>query len=174
MKSRPASHQGRGRELLDVVGSSVVGGIAFLLLQMTLVPLLSNGSAWDPPRWMAALVLGRSVLAPLGSSFDLALLVAGITVHFALAIVYGTALVHVVARYFPQRGPALIAGALFGFTLYIVNLGFLIVAFPWFANAPSGVALASHFGFGLVTVWTYLALHAREDRMREHASAAHV
>ena len=70
----------------SAVSAGLIAGLLFMMLQLILVPALGMGSAWGPPRMIAAIALGPGVLTP--ATFDSGIvLVAGI-VHFALSIAY--------------------------------------------------------------------------------------
>ena len=141
--------------------SSLLGGVAFLVLQMTLVPLLTSSGPLAPLRWTASLVLGARALA---GPFDATTLAVGLAVHAVLSIVYGVLLVGVVHRWFAEKsGPGVIAGAMYGFLLYIVNFGLLVAVFPQFSGAPAGAGVLSHIAFGVLTVAIYQALLRTRD-----------
>lgn len=149
-----------GAERGDIDGSAaiwagIVAGAVFLLLEMVMVPIFLGGSAWDPPRMIAAIVLGPDVLpapdAAVGISADV-LLAAGV-VHFALSLLYALAVAWIVDRW--PLGASIAAGAIFGVALYLVNFYGFTALFPWFAMARNWVGMVAHIAFGAVAGAVY-------------------
>lgn len=151
---------------IAAVWAGLVGGLVFLMLEMIMVPVFLAGSAWGPPRMIAAMVLGKDVLPP-PATFDFGVLLAAMVVHFALSILFALTLAWIIARF--GGGAALLIGAFFGLALYLVNFYGFTTIFPWFANARNWVSVVTHIVFGLVTAWAYKALADR----RGHAGAEH-
>ena len=133
------------------IWAGVIAGAAFLMLEMILVTA-GGGSPWGPPRMMAAIVLGRGVLPP-PATFDFAILMAAMTVHFVLSIGLGILFAFVASRM--TIGPAILAGAIFGVAVYIVNFYGFTVLFPWFAMARNLTSIFAHAVFGVVLAWSY-------------------
>lgn len=142
-----------------VLLSGLIAGAIFLLLEVLLVPLLGGGSAWGPPRMMAAILMGPAVLTP--ATFELGIFVVGLLVHFALSIGFAVA-ISLLVRALPL-GAALGVGALFGLGLYLFNFYVMTGVFPWFANARNWISVSVHLVFGLCAAGAYKAL-AREHR----------
>src|SRR5918993_1654780 len=104
------------------VWAGVIAGAVFLVLEMVMVPMFLGGSPWDPPRMMAAIVLGERVLPMPGQApppVNATVLVAALGVHFVLSIIYAVILAGLVARVPP--GAAIAIGIGFGVALYVVN-----------------------------------------------------
>ena len=80
-------------------------------------------------------------------------------VHFALSIVYAFVLAAAVDRLPTRAGIA--AGAVFGLTLYAVNMYGFTWLFPWFAVARDGITLIAHLAFGVAASATYAAARGR-------------
>jgi hypothetical protein len=74
-------------------------------------------------------------------------------VHFVLSVVYVILLGALVSRM--GAGAALVAGAVFGLALYLVNFYGFTAVFPWFAMARNWVSVFAHVVFGLVGAWAY-------------------
>jgi hypothetical protein len=140
------------------VAAGVIAGAVFVVLEMLLVPIVLGGSPWDPPRMIAAIVMGEGVLPQPGqpSPFDAGVLMVALLVHFALSIIYALILAAVIVRM--SRGPAIGMGLLFGLVLYAVNFYGFTTLFPWFAMARNWVSVFAHLVFGLVTAWAYTTL----------------
>ncbi|WP_425450131.1 hypothetical protein [Virgifigura deserti] len=138
--------------------AGLIAGAIFMMLEMILVAVTGMGSPWGPPRMIAAMVMGRDVLPP-PATFDLGVLMIAMVIHFVLSIVYGFILAWILWRWGLGLGLALLAGAAFGLTLYLVNFyGFASALFPWFAEARNWVSILSHIVFGAVLAWAYKAI----------------
>ncbi len=145
------------------IGAGIVAGAVFLILEMMMVPVFLGGSAWGPPRMIAAIVLGQSVLPP-PATFDLGILMAAMVVHFALSILFAVILAAVVTRV--GYAAALAVGVGFGLLLYVVNFYGMTAIFPWFANARNWVGIVAHALFGLIAAWWYEVRARRPDPVR--------
>lgn len=135
--------------------AGLIAGAVFLMFEMPAVALFLGMSPWAPPRMMAAIVFGQSVLPP-PDTFDLGIVMAAMMLHFALSIVYA----YIIALVVQTRSVATAAGigALAGVVLYLVNFYGFTYVFPWFAMARNGVSVAGHVLFGLVAAWSYRKL----------------
>lgn len=151
---------------MPAVWGGLIAGAAFLLVEMILVATIGGGSAWAPPRMMAAIVMGSDVLPP-PATFDFGIVMVAMVVHFALSVVYGFVLSYLIFRL--DLTWALVVGLGFGLALYLINFFILTAAFPWFAMARNGITLFAHLVFGFVLAWSYKALARRET---EHEVSA--
>jgi hypothetical protein len=144
------------------VSAGLIAGMAFLALEMTLVPLLMDGSPWGPPRMIAAIVMGSDVLPP-PATFDVGVVVAALAVHFALAVLFGLILAVIVALFNLDSSASLIfvVGAVFGLIIYFVNFYGMTAFFPWFADARNWLSLTLHAVFGVVVAESYFGLEKR-------------
>ena len=70
------------------IAGGIVAGLIFVLVEMILVPTVGGGSAFGPPRMMAAIAMGKDVLPP-PATFDAGIFAVGMLVHFALSAVLG-------------------------------------------------------------------------------------
>ncbi len=134
------------------VWAGLIGGAAFMMLEMIMVPLFGGGSPWGPPRMIAAIAMGKGVLPP-PATFDIGVLMAAMAVHFPMAIVFTLILAWVVARF--DMGKSVLIGAVFGLLLYFVNFYGLTAIFPWFAMARNWITIFTHIMFGVIAVAAY-------------------
>ncbi|MBA3564546.1 MAG: hypothetical protein H0W33_11185 [Gammaproteobacteria bacterium] len=134
--------------------AGLIAGLVFVMMEMILVTLAMGGSAWGPPRMMAAIVMGRDVLPP-PATFSMGIVMVGMLLHFVLAIAYAVILAFVIRSM--SVAAAIGTGALFGLALYVVNFYGLTAVFDWFAMARNWVTLISHVAFGAVAAWYYVA-----------------
>lgn len=141
------------------IWAGVIAGAVFMMLEMIMVPLFLGMSGWGPPRMIAAIVMGQGVLPP-PATFDFGILMAAMIVHFVLSIGYAVALAFVVQRW--GTGKAIMAGAVFGLLLYLVNFYGFTAIFPWFAMARNWVSIFSHIMFGAIAAWAYKGIALRK------------
>ena len=132
--------------------AGLVAGGVFLVLEMIMVPLFLGGSAWDPVRLMASIVMGRDVVVP-PATFDALVVTLGLAVHFSLSAFYGAALAPFIGGM--AKAPAVIVGAIFGVALYAINFHVFTLPFPWVAMARNWVTVVTHIVFGLVAASVY-------------------
>ncbi len=140
------------------VWTGLIAGLVFMMLEMIMVPVFLGGSPWGPPRMIAAIALGESVLPnpPPPPTFDFGVIMTAVVVHFILSIVFAILLAFMIRRM--ELGMALLVGAVFGLGLYFVNFYGFTAVFPWFAMARNWVSIFSHIVFGVVAAWVYLRL----------------
>lgn len=149
-KAAPGSLREGGRihplMLLVVgLGAGVLATVAQMVLWwLAAIPVLET--LFRDARLTAALVMGPGVLPPPSTAQWDILLVATL-IHFALSIAYALVPALLVARL--PAGPAVIAGALYGLAIYVVNLHGLTALFPWFSVARDWVTLLTHLIFGM-------------------------
>ena len=149
----------RRRGVASPIGTVAVAGlVAGTLATVTQMLLwaVTGEDAWElllrDSRLTAALVLGRPALSP-SAGVDIRALTAAAVVHFSLSIIYAALLLPVTKRLPPTA--AMLAGALFGALLYLLNLYALTAIFPWFAEARGVIRFAAHIVFGLSVMSTY-------------------
>lgn len=140
------------------VVAGLVAGAVFLVLEMIMVPVFLDGSAWGPPRMMAAIILGQGVLPP-PATFSLGIFIVALVLHFVLSIIY----VMIAGLLAPaSRLSAALLGGILGLVLYVVNFYGMTAVFPWFAMARNWVSIFAHIVFGVVAGWMYVSLvHSR-------------
>jgi uncharacterized membrane protein YagU involved in acid resistance len=140
----------------DIWRKGVIGGLGaglvFVMMEMALVPTVGGGELWGPPRMMGAIVLGTDALPP-PATFDAAIVMVGLIVHFALSAVLGVIFAAAAAKLRLSGAMAIAAGAVFGLIVYAVNFYGLTALFPWFAMARNAITIASHVVFGAVLGW---------------------
>jgi hypothetical protein len=101
---------------------------------------------------MGAIVLGADVLPP-PATFDAGIVTVGMIVHFVLSAILGIVFALVAVKLRLSRGMAILAGAVFGLAVYVVNFYGLTTVFPWFAMARGWITILAHGIFGAVIGW---------------------
>ena len=147
------------------VWAGMAAGVLATIVQIVLWSVFTDALPtllFRDARFAAAIVLGRGVLPP-PASFDGPVMLVATVVHFTLSIAYGLILAPFIARL--RTAASLLAGAVFGFLLYLVNMYGFTVVFPWFRDSRDGIAIVAHVTFGLVAAGAYrVLLHRRLGR----------
>lgn len=148
------------------IWAGIIAGIVFMALEMMLVPLVMGQSPWGPPRMIAAIVMGRSVLPSPANppTFSFGVMMAAMAAHFALAIVLGVILGKIIALFNLDSswGLTFVVGAVFGLAVYLVNFYGMTAFFPWFVEARNWLSLTLHAVFGVIAAESYFGLEKRE------------
>jgi hypothetical protein len=120
------------------IWAGLIAGVVFLMAEMLMVWLFMGQSPWEPPRMIAAMVMGRDVLPP-PADFSMSVMLIAMMIHFALSIVYGLVIGWMVHRL--DTGMAVLAGIAFGLVaIYFINFYIITGVFPWFAEARNWVS----------------------------------
>lgn len=132
-----------------------ISGAVFMMLEMIMVPVFMGGSPWGPPRMIAAIGMGESVLPP-PATFDAVIMMVAMLIHFGLSVILAFlfAFLFALTRR-PAVGMAIGLGAVFGLVVYVVAFYGMTAIFPWFAMARGWVAIFAHFAYGAVLGWVY-------------------
>jgi hypothetical protein len=144
------------------IWSGLAGGMAFLVLEMFMVPLFLGGSPWAPAHGISAIVLGKGVLPPSPPTFAWNVFLAAMVIHLALSAIFGLIVVWIVHRW--EMGTAVLVGAVLGLLLYFVNFYVMTGVFPWFAMSRGWVPIFTHIVFGAVTALVYKSQDRQEVR----------
>ncbi|WP_340587906.1 DUF6789 family protein [Erythrobacter alti] len=132
--------------------AGLVAGLVFVIVEMLLVPTVGGGSAFGPPRMIAAIAMGPEVLPP-PATFELPIFIVGMLVHFALSAILGLIFALITARMKLSRALLIAAGAVFGLIVYFVNFYGFTAVFPWFEMARNPISIFAHLVFGVVLGW---------------------
>ena len=139
------------------IWAGIVAGIVFMMLEMALVGTIGGGSPWGPPRMIAAMAMGESVLPP-PATFDFGIMMVAMMIHFAFSIIVGIILGWAISHRRMNLVTALVAGTVFGLAIYFVDFYIMTGVFPWFAMARGAISIFAHAMFGLVLGWVYHAI----------------
>jgi hypothetical protein len=144
------------------LAAGLIGGVAYLLMQVLWTPLRTGENVWTWVHMSGAIVLGTGALQAR-DTFDAAILAVALLVHFALALVYGAVLALLLSRGDTgalrwKLAPTVLAGAVFGLALYALNYHVFTLWFPWFAELRHGVTIFNNVVFGAATAFAYAQL----------------
>ncbi|MES2264165.1 MAG: hypothetical protein V4724_37120 [Pseudomonadota bacterium] len=130
------------------------GGI-LMVLELAWVALVSHRDPWLATHMVAAMVLGWDALQ--SSGYSLGIVIAALAVHYVLGIAFGIMLAAIIAPFHldSSTGMVLLAGAVFGLVLYVLNFYGMIGAFSWFAELRGWSTAIGHVLFGMSAALIY-------------------
>ncbi len=144
-----------GINLKAVIWASIVAGAVFMMLEMLMVPIFMGGSPWGPPRMIAAIGMGKSVLPP-PATFDAGIMLIAMLIHYSLSLIFAFVFA------FIARGRSIsmttMMGAIFGLVVYFVAFYGMTAVFPWFAMARGWIGIFAHLVYGSVLGLVYATL----------------
>lgn len=164
MSSRLRNHGRISPLVLVIVGigtgvlATVVQALLWWLNGMPVLETLCRDAGLT-----AAMLVGPSILqSPSTATWDILLLAS--LIHFVLSITY-TIVPAILAACLPI-GSTIIAGALYGLGIYMINMYGFTAIFPWFAIARDWITLLTHlvFGVGLTTGCWWLTKYYTKAR----------
>ena len=123
------------------IWASIIAGLVFAALEMALAWLVHGQSPWAPLHVIGTIGLGQSAMTP-PDTFDLKIVCTAVLIHMVLAIIYGIILAFIIARM--SMGTAVIAGAVYGLVLYVINFYGFSAIFPAFVDARGWVSIFTH------------------------------
>ena len=137
--------------------ASLFAATVLLVVMQFIAAIAYDESPWKLLRMVAALARGPGALEP-GDEFEFAPVALGLTLVYAIAMLYGLALA-VVLTESPRRFASLI-GIAFGIALYCANFHGFTAIFPWFAEYRTIDTVVAHALFGLLLARGYCAFRA--------------
>ncbi|MCB0712688.1 MAG: hypothetical protein KDD67_10195 [Ignavibacteriae bacterium] len=139
--------------------AGLIAGTLFLVLNLFLLPVIIDGDSWLMLRYIASILLGKSVLAP---NYEVGVGIVGtaLAVQYILSILFTMVIAFVVHRGGVVTGA--IGGLFLGIALYFINLYSFTLLFPWFFALEGGLLLVAHAIFGGVAGTMYELLEREE------------
>ncbi len=145
----------RARVEHEILVAGLIGGLAKLVLDTTLAPLvLTSPTAFLRRAGEIILEHGQG-MEWLGAR-EVGL---GLFVHFVLSIFYAYLVVAIVRRVGRALGIAIGVGA--GIALYLIDFYVFTALFPWFVNLRGALQIVSHAVFGAIVALVFFVLHPR-------------
>lgn len=153
--------------------AGVTAGTVFLMLGAILMALMAGASLLEPPRMVAAIILGRGALQS-PQPYSIGNVLVAFVVHFSLAIVLALVLGLIMASFTldSSMGIASLTGGAFGLAVYLINFYGMTRLFPWFAEARNWASVCDHIAFGIVAANVYIRLACNRSPRVNADSAA--
>ena len=148
----------------DWAAAAVAGfaaGALLMVIEMIWSALIQGVSPWSLPRMIAAMAMGRDTIQ--STEFSVQVLAVALMIHYALGILFGLLLAAIIAPFHLDSsvGMTLLAGALFGAVIYVVDFYAMVRVFSWFAEARGAGMLILHLIFGMAAGALYWKLERR-------------
>ncbi len=137
--------------------AAIIAGIVFMMLEMIMVAVFKGQSPWGPPRMIAAIGMGKGVLAP--ATFDAGIMMVAMLIHFGLSVILAF-LFAFIARG-RTVGMATMIGAAFGLVVYVIAFYGMTAVFPWFAMGRGWIGIFAHAMYGAVLGFVYASMARR-------------
>lgn len=141
--------------------SGFAAGAVLMVLDLLWSSAFNAHGPWRTSHMIAPIFLGAAPLATAGYAFSATVVAIALATHYVLGILFGLVMAAIMdqLRLDATRGHALVAGALLGSALYLLNFDILPhFAFSWLASLRGGETLAAHVVFGVVAALLYRRL----------------
>jgi len=154
------------RRTPDWPAAAVAGlcaGALLMVVELFWSSMVVGVNPWGTTRMIAAIVMGPDVLQT--SLFSVPTVAAALVIHFALGAVLGMILAAIIAPFQLDSsvGMALLAGAVFGAVVYLINFHVMTRFFTWFVDARGWHTVVGHLMFGMAMALCYWWFE-REER----------
>jgi hypothetical protein len=163
MELRMHSHhlEARAPDWLAAAVSGFAAGAVLMVLELLWSTMGMDVSPWATSHRIAAIVMGPDVLQ--STDFSFSVVAVALATHYVLGIVFGMVLSAIIAPFHfdSSAGMGLLAGAVFGLAIYLLNFYGMVRFFPWFADMRGWATLAAHLIFGMVAAVMYWKLERR-------------
>lgn len=136
------------------IAAGIIATAAQIILWWTFTDALPS-ILYRDARLTAAMLLGQEVLPP-PATFEWKVMIVATVIHFTISIAYGLILADLISRLGMMF--SLLAGAIYGLILYVINMYGVTYVFPWFSVARDWITVVTHAVFGLSIAGTYKAL----------------
>lgn len=149
---------------MDWVAAAVSGfaaGAVLMILDLVWSAIFNPDGPWRTSHMIALIFSGAAdSLHTADYQFSLSVVSIALLIHYALGIAFGLVLAAILVQLRLDTEPlkALVAGAILGCLLYLVNFEMLTAFFPWLAGLRGAATLAAHVVFGCVAAGLYWRL----------------
>lgn len=140
--------------------SGFAAGAVLMVLDLVWSSIFNPEGPWRTSHMIAPIFIGTDSLKATGYGFSVGVVAVALATHYVLGIVFGLAMAAVLAQLRLDSTPsrALVAGAILGLALYLVNFDLLVGFFPWMAALRGADTIAAHVVFGVVAALLYCRL----------------
>ena len=147
----------------DWAAAAVAGlgaGAVLMVLDLVWSTLFNPDGPWRTSHMIAPIFIGTEKLRTTGYAFSATVVSIALAVHYLLGILFGLVLGVIMAQLRLDETPAyaLVAGAMMGIAMYLLNFEALVGFFPWMADLRGVDTLAAHVVFGVVAGLLYWRL----------------
>jgi hypothetical protein len=136
--------------------SGFAAGAVLMVLDLVWSALFNPEGPWQTSHMIAPIFTG----AERGTGFSVSVVAISLVTHYALGILFGLVMSALLVQLKLDSAPgrAMVAGAIMGVLLYIINFHLLAGFFPWLTELRGAETLAAHVVFGTVAALLYCRL----------------
>jgi hypothetical protein len=140
--------------------SGFAAGAVLMVLDLLWSSVFSPDGPWRTSHMIAPIFTGADTARPGSYAFSVSVVSIALAIHYALGIVFGLVMAAVMVQFGLEATPlrALLAGAVLGSLLYLINFDGLVLFFPWLATMRGWDTYAAHVVFGVVAALLYWRL----------------
>jgi hypothetical protein len=141
--------------------SGFAAGAVLMVLDLIWSSVFNPDGPWRTSHMIAPIFTGGGPTTS-GYEFSLGVIAISLATHYVVGILFGLVMAWILAQLGldAKPGRALVAGAVLGAVLYLVNFGILAGAlFPWLTELRGADTFAAHLVFGIVAAVLYCRLN---------------
>lgn len=140
--------------------SGFAAGAVLMVLDLVWSALFNPDGPWRTSHMIAPIFIGTDDLKATGYGFSAGVVAIALATHYSLGILFGLAMGALMAQLKVDQTPlqALVAGAIMGTVLYLINFDLMVGFFPWLATLRGPATLCAHVVFGIVAALLYWRL----------------
>jgi hypothetical protein len=140
--------------------SGFAAGAVLMVLDLLWSAFFNPDGPWRTSHMIAPIFTGADSLQTSGYGFSVGVVAISLATHYVLGILFGLGVAALMVQFGLDAtlGRALLAGAVLGVLLYLVNFGVLVEFFPWLKALRGTATLAAHVVFGTVAALLYRRL----------------
>ena len=140
--------------------SGFAAGAVLMVLDLLWSAFFNPDGPWRTSHMIAPIFTGTGGPRTTGYGFSVAVVAISLATHYALGIIFGLVMAALLVQLKLDATPAraLVAGAVLGVLLYLVNFEVLVGFFPWLVALRGADTLAAHVVFGIVAALFYRRL----------------
>jgi len=150
----------RGTDWTAAAVAGFAAGAVLMVLDLIWSSIFSPDGPWRTSHMIAPIFVGTDSLRTADYSFSIGVVGVALATHYVLGILFGLVLAAIMVQFDLDATPrdALVAGAVLGTLLYLINFNVLVGFFPWVADLRGLDTAAAHVVFGIVAALLYWRL----------------
>jgi hypothetical protein len=140
--------------------SGFAAGAVLMVLDLLWSAFFNPEGPWRTSHMIAPIFTGTGDPRTTGYGFSVAVVAISLATHYALGIIFGLVMAALLVQLKLDSTPAraMVAGAVLGVLLYLVNFEVLVGFFPWLVALRGADTLAAHVVFGITAALFYRRL----------------
>ena len=142
--------------------SGFAAGAVLMVLDLIWSSVFNPDGPWRTSHMIAPIFTGAGGPTTTGYEFSLGVIAISLATHYVVGVLFGLVMAWILAQLGldAKPGRALVAGAILGAVLYLINFGILAGALcPWLTELRGADTFAAHLVFGMVAAVLYCRLN---------------